>query len=1342
MFESQVSAELLKGFSQPNPEYSPVPIWWWSGDKLDLDRMIWQVDQLVSQGVHNAVVLNLAPTGPMHGALSDDPHFLTEQWWALWDALCQHAQKVGMRFWFYDQIGFSGANLQGRLAVENPANVGMELHRVVLDADGDGQLALPEAGVFVSGQALPLDASGAITGPPQMLSLQDGILRWSGQGRARLILAYAIRKGFDYHSPEACRALMGVVHHAFEARLGQYFGSAIVGSFQDELPSVPTWSDRFAAEFEKRCFYSILPSIAALWEDWGLQSARIRIDYQRVRAELAEEALFKPIFDWHESHGLLFGFDQQSPSRAAQPISTVDQYADYARTHRWYSAPGSDHWGEAKFHSSLAHSYGRPRTWIEAFHSSGWGGTLEETFDWLQPWLLAGANLYDPHAVYYSTKGGQWEWAAPSTCWRQPYWRHYKHFADAISRLCWLATRGEHVCDIGVLFPSATVQADLYLDHCGQFARDAHDAYQDLLGQMTWFNARPGALKRLRRDFDVLDDDTVASAHIENGGLRTRGERYKALIVPAMWMLETATAQRLVDFANAGGVLIFIDKLPETADSHAGEAAIAALAALVAGGKASIIAGGDRLQTELDRALSVLPAEIVTQSPTLLRQDGDVRMLLVTAAVAGCASAEERLPWANWHYDSDHFSFPRYTSELKEKGIGFDLAAQRRTAIVRIAGPVGAIEQWDPATGVGRPVPTRTVSGITEATVDFSGSPMSVLVWSSSGTAQQAPAPVQTSGKHLALDGVWTATLAPTIDNRHGDFTLPASDGPLPVQLWQAGYRQDAAAEPRPDWNVKTWPRVPLSDGIRAWSYGPVATGNLPDPLLRDHDSDLEAPGWSPVTYSLSRGIDHDPQHDKTLGPKARILEPMIRVPGMEMGTAIQVRTGLPVDEAGRYTLAVGGNGRKQVWWNGSELAADPGGYLYLCDIEAKAGFNLLELRLEPEEAGGLEAYWTLTADRDAFMRPEWLEPADGWKAGTTLSIRRTVEIEPGDEFVAHFGSVGIATLLVNGKHVAMQGAFDPYAQWRSPRVMKYDLAPYLVPGDNVIEASFTDDGKVLSFFFDGVITPARGNAERSVISDGDWVAGREGQKVALQMRAGQRQDARFYWLRPRPHPLPRTGWLDPEQLIAGVLDIVPEPNPKKPRVNQWFAIPLPPGARSVTLPISNAEIAAFCEGMSLPIADGHIAIPQTFATNRTLLVRISPRDGRTGGAVWDGPVHFEVGPGPVALGSWVDNGLEFYSGGLAYEQVVTIDDPNAWHTLHLGRVRGTAEVEINGKPAGVRVWSPYDFDIARHLRAGENTITIRVFNTLAPYLKGASPTRTIFGGQDVSGLFGPVRLS
>ena len=100
------------------------------------------------------------------------------------------------------------------------------------------------------------------------------------------------------------------------------------------------------------------------------------------------------------------------------PINSERYYLDYFKTQRHYTAPGCDMVGDAKIHQSLADLYGKPRVWIEGFHSSGWGQTLEEIAVLLHPWLANGATLYNPHAIYYSIHGSYWEWAPPDTGWR------------------------------------------------------------------------------------------------------------------------------------------------------------------------------------------------------------------------------------------------------------------------------------------------------------------------------------------------------------------------------------------------------------------------------------------------------------------------------------------------------------------------------------------------------------------------------------------------------------------------------------------------------------------------------------------------------------------------------------------------------------------------------------------------------------------------------------------------------------------------------------------------------------------------------------------------------------
>lgn len=1328
--------ELHAGFARPNPEFSPVPIWWWSGERVRLDRLCWQLDQLVEQGVHNAVVLNLAPTGPTYGSLADDPPLFSEEWWELWAGLCAHARSRGARLWFYDQIGFSGANLQGRLVLEHPEFSGSSLERVVEDVDGAIELSCPSAGRPITACSVRLDERGVAAGPPIPIPVgDDGIARWSGaeQGRHRVMLAYSLPQGFDYTSPDACAALLDIVHGEFERRLGKYLGDVIVGSFQDELPSMPTWSASYAEEFERRMGYRIEPVIAALWEDWpetepgrvsaGTESSRIRADYQRVRGALAEEAFFVPLYEWHERLGLTVGVDQQSPSRQGEPLGCTRQYADYARTHRWFSAPGSDHHGDAKIHSSLAHHYQRPRTWIESFHTSGWGGTLEETFDWLVPWLLAGATLYDPHAVYYSTRGGWWEWAPPSTCWRQPYWRHYKYFADTVSRLCWLLSQGHHVCDVGVLFPSATVQAGTLMDGALPSAERAHRTYLDLVGRMCWYNAKPGVLNRAHWDFDVLDDDTIANASVIDGTLRTRTESYRAVVLPDCAVLEAPTAAVLADFCADGGLLIVVGEKPaKVTDSGSSEGfdaeAIEQLHAHVDNGRAVFVTDPDEVPTVLDR----IDRRNVSDGPQLLRRVGDRNVMVIPAAPEGAATAQPMLP------DSGS-----WVGDLRKHGYDFSAARFRRKSVVRLNGGASDAEQWDPVTGVARPAEVHAVDGGSEITVDFGDAPLAVLVWREPGGAladtshsgsidgvegarREAPSlgpwGVSAGVVEIALDGPWSSSLVPTIDNRYGDLALPASTEPFPVQQWRLEHRRDGGE----------WADVLVGHGTFAWLRGP-------------DDAD-----WRPVRYSLSTGIENDPGHMSMLGPKGRVPEEFWRVDDLRAGQSIELRTDLPCDE-GDFVLAVGTNGAAEVWWNDQPLGVDPGGYLRMDPVRTVSGPNQLTLRVTAERGGALHGYWALSTDAQGFARPEWLVPGDESVSGSevrargTFTVRETLPVKA----VLQLGTEGPARLVVNGTEVATQGAFEPYGSQN--RVLPYDILRYLRVGENVVEVVLTDVGRPSAVFADGVLT-YEGQAAEWLRTDPSWRFTRDGNPISTVQRREQVHDPRWAVLRPRPHPLPRSGWLS--KAGEGVLDIVPDARAGETEPAEWFRLVVPPGATAAQLPTDVSALRSLevrLESESIAVSGQRVTLANPERERRVLEIRMEPTDGRTEGALWDGPITFDCGEGRISEGPWADAGLASYSGGVRYRREFDLDDDVELVGLDLGNVRGTVEVSLNGKPVGVRVWSPYRFDLTGGVRSGRNVLEVTVFNTLGPYLDDASPTRAVFAGQRLSGMLGPARL-
>ncbi len=98
--------------------------------------------------------------------------------------------------------------------------------------------------------------------------------------------------------------------------------------------------------------------------------------------------------------------------------------------------------------------------------------------------------------------------------------------------------------------------------------------------------------------------------------------------------------------------------------------------------------------------------------------------------------------------------------------------------------------------------------------------------------------------------------------------------------------------------------------------------------------------------------------------------------------------------------------------------------------------------------------------------------------------------------------------------------------------------------------------------------------------------------------------------------------------------------------------------------------------------------------------------------------------------------GLSRFSGILRYESRFEADAGDA--VLDLGAVYETAEVWVNGKPAGMRVAPPYRFELKGLLKDGENTLIAEVRNTLGPAQRDGF---SHFLVQEPIGLLGPVRL-
>ncbi len=767
---------------------------------------------------------------------------------------------------------------------------------------------------------------------------------------------------FDYLNPAAVELLIDTVHHEYDRRVPEYLGTVIAGSFQDELPATNAWSAGFADEFA--------PARVRPPRSPGRPLPRRPAGRRhRCREQDPDRLLHGPSGDHRggavpaargvaPKRGLLLGADQSHPARAGFPTQSTQLYTDYFRTHRWYSAAGSDHDGDAKVHSSMAHLYGHDRVWIEAFHSSGWGGTLEDTYDWLLPFLRSGANLYNPHASYFGTAAGWFEWAPPSTDWRQPYWKQYPAFSDAVARICSIMSWGDYGADVAVLHPTTTAQApvplDLPVQHFGDgllgephaAADRAQQTYLALCGSNNWRHWQGGLLDAAGIAFDVIDDASIQVADLDQDRLAVRTQRYRTVILPATTVLETATAEALVALLEAGGRVITIGDVPSLAAGLGGEDA--AVRALAEHPRLIAVPDAEAAVAQLD------PAEqhVFSDLPLLVRRSGDTGVALITGAHPN-ASQEADGPGGRW---TDDFDRTRY-------------ADSRR---VTINAGVAEAEVWNPASGERHPVMiTDAGDGTTMIEIDQGGAPALLLVWREGTVTPTSTDDAAKPSKAAALTDGWTAELVPTLDNTWGDLARPAGRTLDRLELWHV---ETADGDDQ-------WQPTRATYGQRVMiKTGPESTRLTPEECdaIAAGTGELAGAEWQPHVFSASRGVDRDPI--SPLGSKGLIAAEFVQAPNPEPGQQAMVRAVVRVDHRGPADLIVCSSAEKQVSWNGVPVAAADH-YAAVHRVSIDREINILEYALGPSRTAGRNAEvgsgFTLVPPNGYGPRPEHMAFGD-----------------------------------------------------------------------------------------------------------------------------------------------------------------------------------------------------------------------------------------------------------------------------------------------------------------------------------------------------------------------------
>ena len=300
--------DALPGFQNPPLGYGEVPFWWWSGEDLDVDRLLWQLRELHQKGISGVQVNYSHYDTPGWLSDHDDPALFTEDWWQIYSRVSEECVKLemgiglstytidwprGAKNLFY-QLFYSKPELNA-IALKTGAKHRLRGGETMTVAVTDGQFAV-RAYQRTDGQLMRggLDLSSLV---------KDGSIRWTAPAGEWEIWTFDAVPKAGSLNPLMANSGETVIQGFYQKFEDNNQGKSSQGLnyfFNDELHiglDKFAWNPDFPEEFRRRKGYDLLEVLPAMWVEMGDITPKVRMDYADVRMSLMEERYFKPIYN-------------------------------------------------------------------------------------------------------------------------------------------------------------------------------------------------------------------------------------------------------------------------------------------------------------------------------------------------------------------------------------------------------------------------------------------------------------------------------------------------------------------------------------------------------------------------------------------------------------------------------------------------------------------------------------------------------------------------------------------------------------------------------------------------------------------------------------------------------------------------------------------------------------------------------------------------------------------------------------------------------------------------------------------------------------------------------------
>lgn len=573
LYKKNIEKSLKKElFENPTSEYRGTPFWALNSHltKQELCRQIDIFKEMGLGGFH------------LHVRTGLENEYLGEEYMELMKASVDKAKKEEMLAWLYDEDRWpSGA--AGGLVTKDEKYRARCLFFTPFNEEkysGINDYWINEKENPLACYDVILDAEGFLASYKRIDENEEaeGTKWYAFLEVANPSGWYNGQTYLDTLSKEAVERFIEVTHEKYKAKMGDEFDKTIPAIFTDEpqftrkrvlnnshdkMDIIMPWTDKVPELYMEMYGADIFDTLPEIFWDKPDSAASVhRYRYHDFIAELFASAFADTIGDWCDENSIaLTGHMMEEPTLCSQTAAL----GEAMRSYRSFRLPGIDmlcnrhEFTTAKQVQSAVHQYGYEGMLSELYGVTGWDcdfRTYKHQGDWQ---ACLGVTIRVPHLSWYAMKGEAKRDYPASIHYQSPWYKKYNLIEDHFARVNTALTRGKPVVKVGVIHP-----VESYWLHWGP--NDKSALFRESLDER-FLNVTRWLLEG-SVDFDFISESLLPSLCQEGSApLKVGKMEYDAIVVPGCETLRKATVERLQQFRENGGKLIFMGDAPTLVDA-------------------------------------------------------------------------------------------------------------------------------------------------------------------------------------------------------------------------------------------------------------------------------------------------------------------------------------------------------------------------------------------------------------------------------------------------------------------------------------------------------------------------------------------------------------------------------------------------------------------------------------------------------------------------------------------------------------------------------------------------------------------------------------------------------